>query len=84
MNSQPDSPIYLSREELETFNQLWQELPAEDREQLAEMIRRVAVRRAGSQEGGEATPFYILLLRVLLEEHREIKRLRQRLKDLQA
>lgn len=82
MNSQPDSPLYLSREELQSFNQLWQELSEEDREQLTELMRRVRQIRAVETEGS-VTPFHTLLLRILLEEQREIRRLKQRLKDLQ-
>lgn len=65
-------PLYLTKQELATFNRFWQNLSQSDREALEEVLHST------SQEGSaidRSVPYQVFLLHLLLREHREVKRL---------
>ncbi len=65
-------PLYLTKQELLTFNRFWQELSPNDRELLDEVLH------SAPQEGNamdRSISYQMFLLKLLVQEHREVKRL---------
>ncbi len=65
-------PLYLTKQELLTFNRFWQGLSPTDRELLDEVLH------SALQEGNamdRSVSYQMFLLKLLVQEHREVKRL---------
>lgn len=78
------SPLYLTDEELESFNQFWRSLSPADRQDMDEFMRSATSSVATRPFSGRYFPFQAFLMALVIEEHKEIKRLRKKIKELQS
>ncbi|NLG70727.1 MAG: hypothetical protein GX495_01620 [Chloroflexi bacterium] len=74
---EPSFPLSLTRAELESFNNFWKSLSAEDQAVFDDLIQAALQRRASQSSQSAYLPYHIFLLSLLVEEHKEVKRLRQ-------
>ncbi len=80
---EPSFPLSLTRAELESFNNFWKSLSAEDQAVFDDLIQAALQRRASQSSPSAYLPYHIFLLSLLVEEHKEVKRLRQQVLELQ-
>ena len=74
-------PLSITRSELEAFNQYWQSLSPPDRQLLAELLAAASQRQASVDSSGRPLPYQTYLLSLLIEERKELLRLRRLLDD---
>lgn len=72
-------PLTLTRGELEAFNEFWLSITPKDRQILDDLLTTAKKRPAAVDQLGRPIPYQAYLLGLLIEEHKEVIRLRQML-----
>ena len=77
-------PLRLSRRELDNFNRFWQALDPGDRRVLEDLLESARQHRLAVDHSGHPLPYHAYLLTLLIEEHKEIRRLQNDLEALET
>jgi hypothetical protein len=74
----PQFPITLTQRDLNTFNKFFLSLDEPDRQALSELFERARQHIPAIDHSGHPLPYQAWLMSLLLEEHKELLRLRQK------
>ena len=77
----PQLPLSIPQEELVNFNKFWQSLSDADQEAMNELIVAAAHNQAAIKYSGYDLPYYLFLISLLIEYHKELGRLRRLLEE---
>lgn len=77
-------PLRLSQRELSNFNQFWESLDPGDRRVLEDLLESARQHGKAVDHSGHPLPYHAYLLTLLIEEHKEIRRLRNDLEALET
>jgi len=76
-------PMFISNEELQIFNNFVKTLSTRERQVLQEIVERSIQHYPALNLVTESLPYHKWLLALLMEEHKEVQRLRRQVEELQ-
>ena len=79
-----DLPLSLTAADLQNFNQFWQSLSADDRQAMNDMIAATRPNWPALTVHGNYLTYQAFLLMLVMEQQKEIRRLRELLDALEA
>jgi hypothetical protein len=77
-------PISVPQDELANFNQFWQSLSEADQRSLNELLDSAAHNQAAIKYSGYDLPYHAFLISLLIEQHKDLIRLRRLLEEARA
>ncbi len=70
------TPLILTQTELKIFNEFWQSISEDDRHILEDLLASTDYPTGSLNREGTSLPYEAVLLALLIQEHREVLRLR--------
>lgn len=81
---EPRLPILVPQDELASFNRFWQSLSEADQRSLNELLDSAAHNQAAIKYSGYDLPYHAFLISLLIEQHKDLIRLRRLLEEARA